>query len=251
MDDCRLFPCSDHRYAFTEQERIPQNSQFLVIIFPYRQGADPVFEKVLPGNTKEILALLGKSEVIQRSYLGGGTALALQLGHRVSYDLDFFTPDEFDEQLLVPRLAEISDFQLEKIAWRTILGKYGDVLFSIFYYNYPLLFPPMLFNGITVIETRDIAAMKIAAISARGVKRDFVDLYFICRDIISLYDAIKLYDDKYGNLSANVIHIIKSLGYFEDADADEMPHLLKDVNWDEVKNFFRHEVTHISKLLLL
>ena len=209
-----------------------------------------MFEKVLPGNTKDILALLGKSEVIRQSYLGGGTALALQLGHRVSYDLDFFTPVEFDEEMLLPRLKEISDFRLEKIAWRTILGKYGDVLFSIFYYDYPLLFPCLRFHDIAVSEARDIAAMKIAAISARGVKRDFVDLYFICRDMISLYDVIQLYDDKYGALQANRIHIIKSLAYFDDADEDKMPHLLKDVSWDEVKKFFRREVEHISKLVL-
>ncbi|MDP8214973.1 MAG: nucleotidyl transferase AbiEii/AbiGii toxin family protein [Candidatus Euphemobacter frigidus] len=90
-----------------------------------------MFEEVLPGNTEAILALLGKSEIIHKSYLGGGTALALQIGHRVSYDLDFFTPVEFDEQLLLPRLEKISDFKLEKIAWRTILGRYDNVLFSI------------------------------------------------------------------------------------------------------------------------
>jgi len=52
-----------------------------------------MFEQVLPGNTKAILALLGKNKSIQKAYLGGGTALALQLGHPLSYDLDFFTED--------------------------------------------------------------------------------------------------------------------------------------------------------------
>ncbi|MEA1927726.1 MAG: nucleotidyl transferase AbiEii/AbiGii toxin family protein [Candidatus Auribacterota bacterium] len=210
-----------------------------------------MFEEVLPGKTKAILALLGKSETIRDAYLAGGTALALQLGHRISYDLDFFTPEEFDEQMLLPRLKKIADFRLEKIAWRTILGRYNDVLFSIFYYKYPLLYPVQTYNNIRIIDTRDIAAMKIAAVAARGVKRDFIDLYFICRDVISLYDAIKLYDDKYENLSANAVHIIKSLNYFDDAEEDEMPHMLKEVKWDEVKKFFRAEVMKISKSLLL
>ena len=65
-----------------------------------------MFEEVLPGKTKAVLALLGESDLIREAYLGGGTALALQIGHRISYDLDFFTPEEFDEQMLLPRLEK-------------------------------------------------------------------------------------------------------------------------------------------------
>lgn len=210
-----------------------------------------MFEQVLPGKTREVLALLGRSEFIRQSCLGGGTALALQLGHRVSRDLDFFTPVEFDEHLLLPHLKDIADFRLEKITWRTIRGRYGDVLFSIFHYDYPALFPPVKFGEIRVVETRDIGAMKIAAIAARGAKRDFFDLYFICREVIGLGDLLQLYDDKYRNLSADAVHIIKSLAYFDDAEEDEDPDLLKKADWREVKDFFRREVRDLSRSLLL
>ncbi len=208
-----------------------------------------MFAEVLPGNTREVLALLGRSEVIRPACLGGGTALALQLGHRISRDLDFFTPVEFDERLLLPRLGEISDFCLEKITWRTVRGRYGDVLFSIFHYDYPLLFPPVSFGEIRVLENRDIGAMKIAAIAARGAKRDFFDLYFICREVIPLGDLLRLYDDKYRNLSSDAVHIIKSLTYFDDAEEDEDPDLLREASWIEVKDFFRREALHISETL--
>ena len=205
-----------------------------------------MFEQVLPGDTKAILVLLGKSEIIKKAYLGGGTALALQLGHRISYDLDFFTKEEFDEKILLPEIAKVSNFKLEKTAWRTILGRFGDVRFSLFYYDYPLISSPREFSGINILDIPDITAMKIAAIASRGAKRDFIDLYFICREVISLWDAVGLYDRKYKNLAATGIHIMKSLTYFDDAEDEEMPRMLKDLSWKGVKNFFRGEVKKMA-----
>lgn len=206
-----------------------------------------MFEQVLPGNTKAILALLEKSEIIQKAYLAGGTALALQLGHRISYDLDFFTQDEFDENMLLPEIKKIADFKLEKIAWRTILGKFEDVKFSIFYYKYPLLYPANKFGEINITDIRDIAAMKIAAVASRGTKRDFVDLYFICKETASLPDVIQLYDKKYKNLATTELHIMKSLVYFEDAEPEEMPKMLKEASWGRIKKYFENEVRKLVK----
>lgn len=205
-----------------------------------------MFEEVLPGNTKAILAVLEKSEIIQKAYLAGGTALALQIGHRVSYDLDFFTSKEFDEGALLPKIEKISSFRLEKIAWRTILGKFGGVRFSIFYYKYPMLYSTKKFGIINVADTRDIAAMKIAAIASRGTKRDFVDLYFICKEGISLSAAIQLYGKKYKNLATTELHIIKSLIYFDDAEPEEMPKMLKKATWEEIKKYFENEVKKLA-----
>lgn len=205
-----------------------------------------MFEQVLPGDTKAILALLKKNEIIQKAYLAGGTALALQLGHRISYDLDFFTKEEFNENILLPQIKKISKFKLEKLAWRTILGKFKDVRFSIFYYEYPLLYHTKKFGMINILDIRDIAAMKIAAIASRGSKRDFVDLYFVCKKVISLGNAIRLYDRKYKNLATTRIHIMKSLVYFEDAEVDDMPHMLVPASWQEVKSFFEEEVKKIT-----
>ena len=92
-----------------------------------------MFDKVLPGKTSALLAVLGQSQPIQTAYLAGGTALALQLGHRYSFDLDFFTPEPFDEKNLVGELEKAAPFSLETLKWRTILGKFEDVKFSIFY----------------------------------------------------------------------------------------------------------------------
>jgi len=206
-----------------------------------------VFEQVLPGNTKAVLALLERSKIIQKAYLAGGTALALQLGHRISYDLDFFTQEEFDEGMLLPEIEKISDFQLERIAWKTILGKFKDVRFSIFYYKYPLLYPARKFGMINVIDIHDIAAMKIAAIASRGTKRDFVDLYFICKEDVSLVKAIQLYDKKYKNLATTEIHIMKSLVYFDDAEPENVPKMLKRAVWKDIKRYFETEIRKLAK----
>lgn len=205
-----------------------------------------MFEQVLPGNTKTILALLEESKVIQEAYLAGGTALALQLGHRISYDLDFFTMEEFEAEVLLPEVKNISNFKLEKISWRTILGKFDDVKFSIFYYEYPFFYPTKKFGKINILDARDIAAMKIAAVASRGVRRDFVDLYFLCKEVISLEETIELYDKKYKNLATTSMHIMKSLTYFEDAEDQDMPHMLKKLDWREVEIFFNTEVKKIG-----
>ena len=205
-----------------------------------------MFEQVLPGNTKAVLALLEKSEIIQKAYLAGGTALALQLGHRISYDLDFFTREEFDEKTLLPEIKKISNFKLERISWRTILGKFKGIRFSIFYYEYPILYPIKKFGNINIVDVRDIAAMKIAAVASRGTKRDFVDLYFICKGTASLKDIIRFYDKKYKNLATTEIHIMKSLVYFNDAEPDDMPKMLNPCRWQEVKRFFEQEIRKMA-----
>lgn len=108
-----------------------------------------MFEKVLPKNAKKSLALLVESGILKSAYLAGGTSLALQLGHRYSYDLDFFTNQKFDENIFVQRIAHIlPNFSLERKSWGTILGYLGKTRFSLFFYNYPLLFKRHQFLGV-------------------------------------------------------------------------------------------------------
>ena len=84
--------------------------------------------------------------------------------------------------------------------------------------------------------------MKIDAVASRGVKRDFVDLYFICKSGCSLAEILGYYDKKYGKLASNLIHVQKSLVFFEDAEPDQMPTMLEKVTWDEIKDFFETEI---------
>ncbi len=203
-----------------------------------------MFEKVLSKDAKHSLGILGDSGILSSAYLAGGTALALQIGHRYSYDFDFFTTEEFNEEILLQKITKVlNNFRLERKEWRTILGYIGDVRFSLFFYSYPLLFRTHNFSRISIADIKDITAMKIAAIADRGTKRDFIDLYFILAvdKLFSLSDALKLYDRKFKTLNQNKVHILKSLVYFEDAEKDEMPRMIRPVNWEKVKEFFIKE----------
>ncbi len=207
-----------------------------------------MFEEVLVEGAKENLALLGRSGILSGAYLAGGTAAALQLGHRVSVDFDFFTHEKFVPKTFSARLAKLGDFNEDQADKGTVLGEFKGIKFSIFIYDYPLIFSPLRYVSLDIADIRDIAAMKIDAIATRGARRDFVDLYFICKSGYTMTDLIKFYDKKYGMLASNFVHIQKSLVFFNDSEAEEMPRMLKDITWENIKKYFEDEVKKISNL---
>ena len=210
-----------------------------------------MFEAVLSENAKNALAILGKSGILKNAYMAGGTGLALQIGHRLSFDFDFFTTNKFDAVILTQRIKELMpEFKLERQDWGTILGDMGGSRFSLFYYTYPLLFVTQSFMGVDISDIKDIAAMKIAAISDRGAKKDFIDLYFIIKieKKLTLKECLELYDKKFNTLKQNKIHILKSMLYFEDAEKQAGIKMIKKVEWQEVVKFFIREVRALQEV---
>lgn len=205
-----------------------------------------MFEEPLIEGAKENLALLGRSGILKDAYLAGGTAAALQLGHRISVDFDFFTTKEFVPKSFSTELSELGSFDEEQADKGTVLGKFEGVNFSLFIYKYPLIYPPLKYLSLDVADIRDIAAMKIDAVATRGRKRDFIDLHFMCKSGYELTELLDFYDKRYGKLASNLIHIKKSLVFFSDAEPDEMPRLLKEVKWEEVKRCFECEVKKLA-----
>ncbi|MEW6609934.1 MAG: nucleotidyl transferase AbiEii/AbiGii toxin family protein, partial [bacterium] len=202
-----------------------------------------MFEKVISKATKSNMELL--SLLCKDYYLVGGTGVALQLGHRQSLDLDFFTPMDIDTNLCIERLIEKGDFILEKKSPNTVIGIFEGTKVSFFKYPYPLLFSTKDFMGIKVADILDIACMKIDAISSRGSRRDFIDLYVICQQKRHLREILGFFREKYKSVNYNIIHILKSLTYFDDADKEPMPNLLIEIDWAKVKDFFESEVKEI------
>lgn len=205
-----------------------------------------MFTNTLSQNAAATLALLGKSGILNGGYLAGGTACALQIGHRVSLDLDFFTDKEFSTDNVLNQLSKLPGFKLDETEKWTILGSFPKVKFSYFYYRYPLIKKTASFYQINLASLEDIAAMKIDAICSRGTKRDFIDLYFLIKKF-SLEKILKFYDKKYDRLSNNIVHIMRSLDYFADADPQDSPKMLIPVSWEEVKKFFQKEVIKLAK----
>jgi predicted nucleotidyltransferase component of viral defense system len=202
-----------------------------------------MFTKTLLPDTLRAIKLVSCVAETKNAYLAGGTSLALQVGHRISIDLDFFTQHEFNEAELSTKLSTFPEFIQDGTAKWTVWGKIGVTKFSIFYYNYPLLEPTVPFAGIQLASLADIAAMKIHAIEDRGTKRDFIDCYFLAKKY-TLEEMLGFYQKKYGVLEDHMYSILRSLDYFEDAEKEnEMPRMLTEVNWEEVKEYFRKE-TH-------
>ena len=206
-----------------------------------------MFTKALLSDTLRAIKLVSSFSEIQKSYLAGGTALALQIGHRISIDLDFFTQEQFNEEDLSAKLSTYPEFVQDGTAKWTVWGKIGQTKFSIFYYKYPLVQDTLPFQGIRLASLADIAAMKIHAIEDRGTRRDFVDVFFIAKKF-TLNQMLEFYQKKYAVLDDHLYSIIRSLDYFEDAQKEsEMPKMIEKISWEEVKAFFEGEVKRLSR----
>jgi hypothetical protein len=156
------------------------------------------------------------------------------LGHRESIDLDFFSPREFSVEKLKKEISSLGEYHLTNEEDGTLDGMLDDVKLTFIRYEYPMLFPLVDFDGVKLADERDIACMKIDAISSRGSKKDFIDLYFLLEKY-SLPELLSFFEQKYNHIKYNKLHLLKSLGYFDDAEKDVMPKMLKDVHWDSVK----------------
>jgi hypothetical protein len=191
--------------------------------------------------TEEVLHALHDLVIAGGAYLAGGTGLALRFGHRRSVDLDFFFCENFDEERLLQSLMMMPGVSGVRRAPQTLHAVIQGVKVSFLGYAYPLLFATASFNGVPVADPRDIACMKITAVSSRGTKRDFVDLYEACRHF-GLQSLLMLFAQKYARTEYNRLHILKSLIYFADAEKDPLPHMLLPLEWPDVKKFFQSEI---------
>lgn len=203
-------------------------------------------EEILNSKTRSIFQALAHQPFIAPFYLAGGTALALQLGHRKSIDLDWFSRSSFDISLLQKSLPAVGSLEILDKDKGTLHAVLGGVKVSFLRYPYSLIDPLVLYKRkLHLAGIRDIACMKVDAISSRGSKKDFIDLFFILRQY-ELHDLLKYFDKKYRGIKYNHLHILKSLTYFKDADNEPMPVMLKNVSWAEVKG----QISSIVKLYI-
>lgn len=209
-----------------------------------------MFAETLSRSAQSALATLGKSGFLRKAYLAGGSALALHLSHRCSWDLDFFTPETFVPEEMAAQLSRLGKFTDIGFEVGTLRGSFQDTKFSLFHFDYPLLAKTHPFLDVGVADPMDISAMKLAAIVDRGTKRDFIDLYFLAKEKYSLERILEFYDRKYRSLAGNIYSLIKSLQYFEDAEGTPEPKMLKEVSWPAVKRFFQAEAVRLGKKFL-
>jgi len=208
----------------------------------------------LPIETKKALYFLSQQAWLKKSnwYLAGGTALALQAEHRKSFDLDFFTQAKnfIGDQLL----ANFSDVD----EWHTDINEpntvYGTLLGAkVSFIAYPFFIPaqePLYYGSVRIINALDVAVMKIIAVSQRGRKRDFYDLFWCVKHLAPLEEIIRKLPTQYPNIAHNYNHILTSLVYFTDAESDPEPEIYFMAEWKEIKNYFNTEMPRIAQRVL-
>ncbi|NYE58570.1 nucleotidyl transferase AbiEii/AbiGii toxin family protein [Carboxydothermus ferrireducens] len=211
-----------------------------------------MFYKALEEKQLKVLQKIAREIPIKGSYLAGGTALALQLGHRKSVDLDWFCPSKFNPEQLVARLKEKGEIMESEIGKDTFHGVLDGVRVTWLYYPNPLLKPLIEdknIPGLFLASIIDIGLMKLIAVSQRGSKKDFIDLFALAKSGIELSYLLKNLSQKFPNTTINYYHIIKSLTYFNDAEDEPMPRMLWENSWEEIKNFFLNKQKSLFQFL--
>lgn len=200
-----------------------------------------IFWDVIDYKKRALLKKLIKYISLTDFYLAGGTALALLLGHRKSFDFDWFSQSKFDTSELLNKLSKLGNTELIEIKKDTLYLFLDNVQLTWLYYPYPLIDPVIKVEGINLASLTDIALMKLIAISQRGERKDFIDLYVILQekrgtDLELLFELLPL---KFPEFQINYYHIIKSLTYFEEAETEL--NMCNSIDWQEVKDFFMQE----------
>lgn len=206
-------------------------------------------QEILPSASFDVLREIARVLPLSEFYLAGGTGLGLIYGHRLSNDLDFFNSQLFNEDSLIQHMQGLNDLTIVAKSEHTVHITLKDIKISLMGYSYPLLFSTKQYQPgkdilINVADERDIACMKISAISSRGTKRDFIDLYEAARHY-SLEELYRLFQQKFSLTPYNNVHILKSLTYFADAESEPMPDMLIPISWETVKGFFISEVPRL------
>ena len=202
------------------------------------------FYNTIERQTLELLRRIQSISDFQNLRLVGGTALALQIGHRSSVDLDFFGELTLDWIELNGALRTAGKVTVIKQTQNMHIFSINGIKVDFVNYPYPWLKDAVSEDDIILADIDDIAPMKLSAVTNRGTKKDFIDIYHLLRRF-SLEDILSLYEKKYSDGSPFLV--LKSLTYFDDADEDEPPLMFDNTEWNDVKCLIRNEVSRISR----
>lgn len=203
--------------------------------------------EILSQNQIKLLEILAKQNWLSNFYLAGGTSIALQIVHRQSINFDFFTENDIHNITVISKLTEIGRFELFSEEKNTINGSLNDVKISFISYKYKMLNKFQEYKTLRIADLLDVALMKLVAISQRGSKKDFIDLYFLL-NYYSLPELFKKYEVKYGLSISNQYHLLKSLIYFKDAENTPMPVMVnKKISWQDIKMKITNEVKKLNQ----
>jgi len=205
------------------------------------------FPLTLPAKTARLLKLFSekKPDFLSSFYLSGGTALSLQLGHRESEDLDFFSEQSFEPDALEKQLLSYGALAETELVKGTLNTYLDGVKLQFLLYPYRLIEPLVEWGSTRLSSVIDIACTKLQTVGMRGSKKDFIDIYFILQHF-SLPELLEYTKKKYAESDYSETHILKSLVYFDDAEDQPMPRMHQDVSWEQVMRSIIKAVKSIS-----
>jgi hypothetical protein len=210
----------------------------------------------LAPRAQELLPKLAARAWPEDFYLAGSAALALYLGHRPVTDLDLMSNanrlasadrrDLLAELLAADPTAAVETARDGYLFARLAGGGGGAVGLRLFYYPYPLVQPFEEISGVAVASAVDLGLMKLGAIISRGSRRDFVDLYLLCRrlPLATLFDFAA---DKFGHVRDFPLQALKGLADLSEIEGEPMPRLALPLDWATVEAWLRGEVREMGR----
>lgn len=177
-------------------------------------------------------------------YLAGGTALALQLGHRRSIDLDFFSDTPIKKTLL-KTLEEKFKSTISPMVRNPdeLTVQIQGVKTTFLHYPFPLLEKAVPISVVSLASVRDIASMKAYALGRRGTLKDYIDLYAIfSRQLVTLKTVIDDANKKYSE-TFNDRLFCEQLLYTDDIEDEPIEWFAEPVSLSTMKNFFKNLIS--------
>lgn len=198
--------------------------------------------------TKESALLFPNFSRFKNFYLVGGTALALQIGHRISVDFDFFSSEELPSNLLqrARRVFPNSSISVTYRSPEQLNMLIDNIKTTFLQYPYPALDPFVLHRGVSLASVREIASTKAFSIGKRLSYKDYVDWYFLLSEKhVSLGEIIQFCQKKFGG-DFNDRLFLGQLASFEDVPSQNIDFLSEPVGRDIIKAFLEKAVHNFT-----
>lgn len=205
---------------------------------------EPLHPETLAPATQSALAQHGTNLCPPGFLLCGDTAVALYLGHRRSVDLDLFTAASFEAPALADSLMPtLPHYAVDAVSAGTIHGRLGEVHVSHIRQIGITLTPGLSYEGVPLASLDSLCAMKCHALSMRGSRKDFVDVYALALAAGGITPVLRRAFSQAPTM--NRVHVLRSLTAFEEAEAQPMPEMLAPWSWDTIRDamtrFAHHE----------
>lgn len=204
-----------------------------------------MFQEALSDRGREIFPALKNFDDF---YLAGGTALALQIGHRISVDFDLFSEAEISKNLLNEAKKIFSGksvvVSVNNPDELTVFVDGTKVTFLK--YPFPVLYDFIDYEGIKMLNIKELAVTKAYTIGRRGSYKDYVDLYFVLKENhSSLAEIMELAEKKYKK-EFNSRLLLEQLVYFEDIEDTKIIFLKERADKKELEKFFENEIKKVK-----